>query len=305
MGFHLVRYFTLASLLAFVVVTTGLGMAQRTIAIDNLSSQQEGANVNLAITFANALWDDFKPFVEKAGSLSLEELRAAPEQAKLRELTLALMKNPSVLKVKVFDLNGLTVFSTEAAQIGDDKTNNAGYLSARAGKVASELTHRDTFSAFEQTIEDRDVISSYIPLNNPQSGAFEGVFEIYSDVTPFLKKIQDTSLLVVGVVVGALALLYFILFLIVKRADNIIKAQEKKNSQAQLQVAQSEKMASLGQMVAGVAHELNTPLAFTRSSPPSHSPRKTSRRSGSTTGARSRAAARGAAVSAVRRRLVT
>ncbi|MGH7774347.1 MAG: ATP-binding protein [Candidatus Binatia bacterium] len=233
MTFKLLRYFSITSFVATVIVAVLLGMFYRRIALRDIMELAESRNVALTQAFANSLWPRFAPFVASAAGLSDNELRTHPEIARLRQAVLAQMSGLEVVKVKVYDLAGLTVFSTELKQIGENKSSNAGFLSARAGKVASELTHRDTFSAFEQTIEDRDVFSSYIPIRRGPAAPIEGVFELYYDVTPFLQKIKLTQRIVVIGVVLILSLLYGALFLIVGHADRIIKRQDKERRRAE------------------------------------------------------------------------
>ena len=224
--FKLLRYFSISSFIAVVLVAALLGMFYRWIALNNLMEMAESRNIALAQAFANSLWPQFAPFVESASGLSSHALRAQPEIAQLRQSVLAQMRGLEVVKVKVYSPSGLTVFSTEAKQIGEDKSTNAGFLSARQGKVASELTHRDTFSAFEQTIEDRDVFSSYIPIRRGPEDPIEGVFELYYDVTSFLRKVKRTQISVILGVTSILAVLYGALYFVVRRADRIIKRQD-------------------------------------------------------------------------------
>jgi len=228
--FKLLRYFSITSLVAIGVVTALLGMFYRRMAVGNLLELGESNNVALTQSLANDLWLEFAPFVTSVSGLNGDQLRAHPVTSALRKAVQVHMSGIPVVKIKIYNLSGLTVFSTEEKQIGEDKSNNAGYLSARSGKAASELTHRDTFSAFEQTIENRDLISSYIPVRRSEGGSVEGVFELYYDVTPFLQKIKQTQEVVVIGVVLLLGFLYGVLFLIVRRADRIIKRQDGERS---------------------------------------------------------------------------
>ncbi len=294
------------------------------VARRDLLAVNEQGNVNLTRLFSNALWaSDLSPYLAETSTVDFSVCKAmldvvdaqgkasattekkncfkgagaqlqalttfAPLDARVREA----MQGGTIFKIKVYDLSGITVYSTELAQIGEDKSGSVGWKGAREGKSLSELTFRDQFSALQGMVQNRDLIASYLPVFEPSSQQVVGVFEVYADVTPFLDQIKDTSsefkLVALNnesrlahqaasdqqqvqssstrqllIVAGLLALLYLVLLSIVRRAQTVIERQARESDATKQRLAQSEKMTSLGQMVAGVAHQLNTPLAFSK-----------------------------------------
>jgi len=191
--FRLLRYFSLTSLASIAVVAALLGMFYRQTAVHALIEMGESNNKALTRMLANSLWPRMVPYLAEAQALPAARLREHPQREAFAAALVAHLQGLSVAKVKVYDLQGRTVFSTEAKQIGDDKSGNAGFQGARNGHVTSELTHRDQFSAFDRVIENRDLLSTYIPVRATPDGAVAAVFEVYDDVTPFLARIERTQ----------------------------------------------------------------------------------------------------------------
>ena len=293
--FNLLRNFSIVSLGGFALSIGLLSTVYRQQSVNDLISSTEESNITLTKVFANTIWPEYGSFLSNTQAFSDDTLAADPRTRQLNEAMATQLEESPVAKVKVFDLEGRTVFSTDLVQIGADKSESSGFLSAKSGQVISQLGHRDTFKAVQGDLEDRHMLSSYIPI---QSGtddkAIVGVFELYTDVTPLLQRIEQTQQRIVLSSFLVLGALYLILFLFVRGADRLLKQQYQQVQESeeryrlqsieledrvaartqklsetlnQLQATQSqlihqEKMSGLGQMVAGIAHEINNPVNF-------------------------------------------
>jgi diguanylate cyclase (GGDEF)-like protein len=231
--FRLTRTYSVASLFGIVLVTIALGIFYRTVAMRSLIEHETLANVSLTQSISNTLWPAYADFVSRAATIPSKELGRQPEITRLHEDMLQNIRGLRVVKIKIYALNGLTVYSTEPKEIGQDKSRSSGFLKAKAGYTESDLAFRDSFSATEKIIVNRNLVSSYIPIRKKPNDPVEGIFEIYTDVTPLLAEIEREEYTVLGGVTVLLFLLYFFLLMIVRRADRIIKAHENEERKAQ------------------------------------------------------------------------
>ncbi|MDH5517384.1 MAG: EAL domain-containing protein [Gammaproteobacteria bacterium] len=222
--FKLNRYYSIASLIGIGIAVFILSLFFNQLALQTLMENQTRANTDLTHSFANSVWQQFDVFFTDASQLSANDIKSRSELKALQQIMRSRMKNTTIVKVKIYNLNGLTIFSTDPSQIGSDKSQNPGFLQAKSGTPASEITFRNEFYAFEKVIVDRNLISSYIPIHDSQQ-RIKAVFEVYSDVTPLVEHMDSTQQKIILGVLAALGVLYIFLYLIVRRADCIIRLQ--------------------------------------------------------------------------------
>jgi diguanylate cyclase (GGDEF)-like protein len=234
--FRLTRFYSLTSLIGIVAVTACLFWTYRELTERQLVEHEGRANADLTRAFANAVWGRYRSFVLDSTGRPRESLLADPALPRLRADVTTKMSGLPIAKIKIYNLDGLTVFSTEEKQIGEDKSSNAGFRQARAGAVNSQITFREKFDAFEGVLNNRNLIASYVPVRATADAPIEGVFEVYSDVTELLQAQTRAQWQVAGMVLALLATLYLFLLFVVRKADRIIARQEQERAVKEEQV---------------------------------------------------------------------
>lgn len=231
MPFRLLRYFTILSLTSIVLTSLLLGSLFQYIAVQNLEHNEENHNIAIARLLSGSTWPEFQGFLKTASQLTADEIRKHPRTLELDQSLQQQVSGTSVLKIKIFSLDGYTVFSTDFSQIGSSKKGHTAYESAAKGRVVSKLSFRDKFYARSELIENLNVLSSYIPIRQQDDERIQGVFEVYQDVTSLVHEIKQTQYQIIFWVSGILALLFLVLFVVVRHADKIILRYNKEQKQ--------------------------------------------------------------------------
>ncbi len=282
--FRLRRYFSIASGLLMLAVAMPLAYAYFYSEVREHTGLAGMRNEVLARTYANVLWPMYGEFL-LSQDVGAAQRPAHESTLKLDAAFRQMSRDAPVIKIKVYNLQGVAVYSSVLREIGENKSQNIGFKSARVGSLVNELTHRGSMSATEGEIQNVDVVSSYIPIRL-NGGEVTAVFELYANVTETVSRIQVVTLQLLLALLGVFLLLYLSLLAIVARADAILGRQyaalqdsegrlRGKTSELQSEIVerqeieqalrQSEEVAASAnraksEFLSGMSHELRTPM---------------------------------------------
>lgn len=265
--FKLVKFFTFTSLIVILLGSLALSMVIAHRAETVLIKKSEDYALLMAENLNHQVFLQFiVPAAFQFGQVI--QLRNKALFERLDQVVRNTLHSFSVEIVNIFDRKDNVIFySFDEELVGKKGIGGIDYQQAILGKSTSRLIRREGFLSTLVGTPKESELRTYVPLRaeKPLSnieGPILGVFEIvqnlsddYQTIAHFKNRIMVTSILIMG-------LLFVILRYIVKRGEKIIEKRAGERLILREKLNQAERLASLGEMVAAVSHEIRNPLGI-------------------------------------------
>lgn len=276
--FNLAKFFSYISLvlilISSVILTLFIGSTMNRAMLE---SQEEYALL-LADNINRQIFRKFTlPVTYASGRVALSN----PAQYKLLdEVIQSQLHGLQLESVRMFDDHYTVLYSTDPREVRRTDMYTAGIPLVFEGKphhfdVLSSIPyaqalitpHLEAGTFLLRTIFPLTVDTDFQGLRlHGQPVPVLGVLEIVQDMTPqYRGTIRSQWLIITGFFISTL-ILFLLLHFVARKAEYTLSRRMARNRQLEAQLHQAEKLASMGRMVASIAHEIRNPLGIIRSS---------------------------------------
>ena len=269
-SFALVKYFSFTSLsvilLASLILTWSLSNNAKKVLLERSDSYSRmfAENLNRQVFLQFVL-----PTVVRYGRIALSD----PIQfERLDTIVRNITRGMNIQSVTIFDSReNIISYSTEPELVGKRDMGGLEYRKALDGESSSILISSGSLlNLLPGAPPVYCTLKTYVPFRQERSlsdrkGEIMGVIEVVKDLSEDLRAIISLQYRIMLLSLTIMAVLFGVLSGIVVRANRIMEARAEERRRLEQQLHESQRLASLGKMVAAVSHEIKNPLGIVRS----------------------------------------
>ncbi len=259
------------SLLVVLLTSLGLSFFISNQARQTLMERQEGFALLLAQNLNNQIFQRFAvPTILTYGHIAL---RQEQQYERLDSVVRSVIEGLPVARLRVYDFSRVVAYSTDAKEIG------------RKGLAPLSIG-----PAFQGELLKPEIIARIkawqVPLLWPlEPGSFRlrvlyplrgdayatgsspvlGVLELTQDITADYVQVLLFQAAIVVMCLLSSVIMFTLLLIIIHRAERVLKWRMQKNLQLEKELQSTERLVSMGRVVASIAHEIRNPLGIIRS----------------------------------------
>ncbi len=267
--FRLVKYFAFSGLILIFLVTLILSLLnthwvksmQRKKSEDYAHVMIENLNHQVFLQFVI-------PVLMMTGKIQLSKRE---QFERMDNVVRSTMHSFKVETVHIYSMDNKISYSLDQAMIGRKNYGGTGYQQARTGKSNSKLVQRGNFLQILLGFPKEVRLITFAPLRQESkvgkiSGLVLGVVEIVQDLSEDYKTIFNIQITVIVTCTVLMGALFVVLVFVVKRGEGIIQKRAMERLRLKERLAHAERLSSMGEMAAGISHEIRNPLGIIRSS---------------------------------------
>jgi signal transduction histidine kinase len=267
--FRLVKYFTFTGLVVIFMVTIILAILnthwvksmQRKKSEDYAHALIENLNHQVFIQF-------ILPIGMKFGKVQLRN----PEQfERMDNVVRSTLHSFKVEDLNIYSMNNTISYSFGEDRIGIKAVGGTALEQAKSGRSTSKLVQRGSFLEILLGFPKDVRLVTFAPLRWEEplgriTDPVLGVVEVVQDLSEDYQTIFRIQILVVITCTVLMGALFVVLIFVVKRGEAIIGKRAEERLRLKEQLSRAERLSAIGEMAAGISHEIRNPLGIIRSS---------------------------------------
>ena len=266
---------TLSWLSLVIILLTSLGLsffisnsARQTL----LTKQEEFARL-LADNLNHQIFRRFAlPTILAHGRIAL---RQPSQYEHLNEVVGSVIHGLPVERLRIYDFSRLVAFSTNKEDLGRTGLAPEGLEEVlRGGPAQVEIISAipDWQAPFNIPLQRGTfVLRLLCPLRGEALEAggdppLMGALELTQDITGDYEQVLAFQGIIVVMCLLSSVILFALLLMLIHRAERVLAERMNRNRQLENELHSNEKLASMGRVIASIAHEIRNPLGIIRSS---------------------------------------